>query len=305
MNQPVKATTKSARFQRIVSVITISIISFVGLEALVYINNLYQNQVYIMASGYIYLIMLIWLYFLFDLHFKEADIGGMGVWKAIGRRFKYFASWDHFRYFQNHLIMPGILYWGAIILIGINFGHHKLQQFIAVVTSFCLVVSYGLFKEVFHNRLMPISNNHFVLLSYVKIFASWLAYAGSLGIVWYYCFPPHVFYFFTFMVTLMLLYQALFQLSEYKAKYLGNILAVSAFMTIISYYVFQNWNVNYFSAGLFMTAVYNFFWNMLHHSIRKTLTAQIFLEQLAILALIIIMVFGVTNFNAKIDRCVF
>lgn len=296
-------STNRMRVQRAISVAAISIISVVGLEALVYINNLYQTQIYIMAAVYIYLIMLIWMYFLFDLHFKEKQVTPHNLFRAIAHRFKYFASWEHFRYFQNHLILPGILYWGSIILIAINFGHYRLQHFIAIATSFSLVIAYGLFKEVFHNRLLPIRNNHFVILSYVKVYASWLAYAGALGIVWYYCFPEHVFYGFVFLVTAMLLYQALFQLSEYKAKHISSVLAVSAIMSLLSYYVFQNWNVNYFSAGLFMTAVYNFLWNMLHHSIRKTLTAQILLEQVAILILLVIMVFGVTNFNAKIDRC--
>src|SRR5258708_18585191 len=186
-------------WHRGISVLTISIISFVGLESLVYIRNLYdpeiyrQNPVYIETSFFIYLILVIWLHFIFDLHFRDREPTATGFWHAIKIRFKHFANWEHFRYFQNYLILPGLVYWGSIILIGINFGHVKLQQFIAVISSVSLIICYSLFKEIFHRRQLPIEDNHFVILTYVKLYASWVLYAGALGIVWYYCFQSVVF----------------------------------------------------------------------------------------------------------------
>ncbi|MDB4940074.1 MAG: hypothetical protein JWO40_499 [Candidatus Doudnabacteria bacterium] len=295
-----------SKTHRAISVIAISLISFVGLELLVYINNLYLTQTYIMVSFYIYFFMLLWLYFIFDLHFKDRDyLDAKTITRTIGRRFKHFAVWENFRYFQNFLILPGLLYWGSIVLIGINFGHLKLQHFIAVTTSLALVVAYSLFKEVFHQKQAPITNSHFVMLTYIKVYASWLVYAGSLGIVWYYCFKPIVFYVVVFLVTLMLLYQALFQFCKITLQNLGLAVLVSLVMALTSFFVYQFWNVNYFSAGLFLMAFYNFLWNILYHLIKKTLNGQVFLEQLTIFILIVVMVFGVTNFKAKIERCVF
>lgn len=296
-------------WHRTVSVITISLISFVGLESLVYIRNLYdpeiyrQSPIYIEASGLIYLILLFWLSFIFDLHFRNREpITATGLWHKFKNRFRHLVNWEHLRFFQNYLILPGLIYWGSIILIGINFGHVKLQQFIAVVSSLALVVAYTFFKEIFRRKTTPIDDNHFVILTYVKLYASWLVYAGALGIVWYYDFSPLMFYAVIFLVTMMLLYQALFQFGEVRPRNVGYIFAISLGLSLSSYFVYRFWNVNYFSAGLFMTAIYNFLWFMLYHGIKKTMNRQVVMEQLAILAVIIVMVLGVTNFKARIDR---
>ncbi len=282
-------------------------ISFlIGFEALVNIANLNQNQIYVEISGFIYLILLFWLYFLFDLHFRDREhFTAQTLLHAFGRRFKHFANWEHLRYFQNYLILPGVLYWGAVILIAINFNHLKLQHFVAVSSALALALSYSMFKEVFNDKAASINNTHFIVLIYVKLFASWLAYSAALGIVWYYCFPTWFFYAVVFLVALMLLYQSLFQFCVLSGQHFLIVLGIAAAVTISSFFVYKYWNVNYFSAGLFMTAIYNFGWSLFYHKIKETLSLQVFMEQLAILALILIMVFGVTDFKAKIDRCVF
>ena len=201
------------------------------------------------------------------------------------------------------MILPTMLYWGAVIIIGINFGHTKLQHFIAVASTIALIIAYTLFKEIFRKRVARVSDAHFILLSYIKLYASWLMYAATLGIIWYYCFPPILFYTLSFLVTFMLLYQALFQFCGIKREYITKILGISLVIAVMSYFVYDYWNVNYFSAGLFLTAVYNFLWSLLYYSIKKTLTLNTLFEVVAIFILILIMVFGVTNFKAKIERC--
>ena len=94
------------------------------------------------------------------------------------------------------------MYWGAVILIGINFQQYKLQQFIIIATSISLITCYTFFQRVFHKR--EINTNHFIILTYVKLYASWLIYTASLGIIWYYCFTPTIFYLVIFLVTFML-----------------------------------------------------------------------------------------------------
>jgi len=289
--------------QRVISVIAISIISFVGFEALVYVNNLYQPIIYIKLAGFIYLILLIWLSFLFDVHFKLPTQGSNGFLEALGRRFHYMISWMHFRHFVNYLILPGIIYWGTVILVGINFGHEKLQQFIVVVSALALVASYSMFKEIFHVKKTPIENRHFLVLSYVKLYAAWLVYSAALGIVWFYCFPANIFYFVVYFVTFVLLYQALFQFNKLNFRNILRIAFISFVVTLASYFVYIYWNVNYFTAGLFLLAIYNFLWQLLFHILNKSLSREVFFQNFAIFFLIMVMVFGATNFNAKIDRC--
>lgn len=299
-----KAHPHKTVWHRALGVLVISILSFVGLETLVYINNLYQPQIYIETAAAIYLVLVIWLHFLFDLHFRDREhFTAKKLWHAIGRRLKHFAKWEHLRYFQNYMILPGILYWGAIILIGINFRHYALQQFIAIAAGAALVIDYSLFKEIFRSRLLPVAGAHFVVMVYVKLFAAWLIYTAALGIVWYYCFSPGIYHVAIFLVTLMLLYQALFQFSEMRLRNVAYVIIISALLSLSSYFIYRYWNVNYFTAGLLMAAVYNFLWMLLYHKLKNALTWRVFFEQLALLILVAAMVFGVTDFKSKIQRC--
>lgn len=293
----------SHNVQRVIAVAAISIISFVGLESLVYIANLYQPQVFLEASLFIYLIMIIWLHFLFDLHLREDHTDAKSIVHAIGLRFKHFASWENLRYFQNYLILPGLIYWATIVLVAINFNHIRLQQYITVVSSICLIVCYTFFKEVFHSRFAPLKNSHFVILAYVKLYAAWIVYAAALGIVWYYCQGQYYYHLIIFVSTFMLMYQALFQFSRMKLESILHVFLISAFVAVASFFVYKQWNVNYFSAGLFLTAIYNFLWTIFFHYTNKTLTREIMIEQVAILVLLMIMVFGTTNFRSQIGRC--
>jgi len=291
-------------WHRITSIAAITIITFVGFEALLYINNLYQPAQYIKLSIGIYLIMVFWLVFLFDLHYKNILTGHKGTFlQALRHRFHYVFNWEHFRHFQTYMILPGIIYWGTVILLGINFGHNTLLQFLAVCSSLALIMAFSMLKEIFHAKQSPIKNQHFLVLGYVKLYATWLIFSAALGIVWFYCFPPHIFYLVVYLSTFMLLYQALFQFSNVRFRNVVLVVLISLAVSIGSIFVYQYWNVNYFSAGLFLTAIYNLFWGLMFHHMNKTLSRNAILEQAAIFVLIVVMVFGVTNFHAKILRC--
>jgi drug/metabolite transporter (DMT)-like permease len=135
------------------------------------------------------------------------------------------------------------------------------------------------------------------------MYASWVLYAGILGITWYYCYPIHVYYLAIFTITLILLYQALFQFHADTFYNIVPSLIIAVIITVVSALVYYFWNVNYFTAGLLLTSIYNFCWNILLHRIKKTLTPEVFVEQLVFLLLLLVMIFGVTNFKEKIDRC--
>jgi hypothetical protein len=294
---------KQIKVQRFISVGAVALLVFVGLLTLVKIENLYQTRVYVQTAFAIYAVLLIWMYFIFDLHFKPGKEPIVWAWHFFKRRFHHFMNWQHFRHFQNYLVLPGMLYWGAVIIIGINFQRHSIQNFVAIVTSVALVLSFSLFKEIFHSKKTPIENSHFVVLTYVKLYAAWLVYSGALGIVWYFCLPPFYFYFLAFIGSLMLLYQALFQFDAVSVKNVRMVVGASFIVTLVSYFVFHFWNVNYFSAGIFLAAVYNILWGFIFHWCHNNLTREIILEHIAIFTLIAILVFGSTNFRATIDRC--
>ncbi len=289
--------------QRIISVAAISIISFLGLEALVYVNNLYQPRIYIYLSIFVYLFLAVWLHFLFDLHFKETPDYAVSFLKAMKRRFAHFMSAAYFRHFQNYMVLPAILYWASVIMIGINFGHLPLQQFVAIVTALCLIASYSLFKEIFHSKFAPVRDAHFHVLVYIKVYAAWLMYAASLGVVWYYCFSPYVFYLSVFLTTFLLFYQAMFQTAQLSFDHALSAVVFSLFLAGLAYFVYGLWNVNYFSAGIFLAAAYNFLWHMFFALNKKMLTRNFFMQQALIFAIIIVMVFSVTNFSARIGGC--
>jgi len=294
----------AAPWHKIVSVLAIAAISIIGLEGLLYINNLYQPVLYVQLSAIIYLFLLLWLVFIFDLHYKTPLGPGLNMTQALKHRFRYMLRWEHFRHFQNYMILPGIIYWGSIIVIGINFGHGKLQQYVVIASGLALIGCYSLFKEIFHNKETPISSRSFLVLSYAKLYAAWLIYSAALGIVWFYCFPANVFYLVVYLVTFMLLYQALFQFAAVNYRNILFTAVISLVVAAASIFVYKFWNVNYFSAGLFLTAIYNLFWGLMYHSAKKTLRREVVLEQLAIFTLIVVMVFGVTDFHARILRCV-
>ncbi len=287
---------------RAIEVLAITLMAFVGFEGLIKIENLYQPILFIQLSGIIYLILFIWMHFLFDLHFRKRQ-PFVSMVQQIKGRFEHFLVWENFRHFQNYLVLPGTIYWGSVVLIGINFGHHGLQQAIAVCSSLGLICTYAFFGKLLGHQIDVSNEVEFLILTYVKIYSAWLLFAGSLGITWYYCFPQSTYYLTVFMVSFILLYQALFL---FHATSFWNVLraaGIALIVTAFSVVVFHVWNVNYFTAGLFLTAIYNFLWTLLFHSIRRTLTPAVIIEQLAFLALMLIMVFGATNFRERIDRC--
>ena len=287
---------------RIISIIALVIICFGGLEALAYLTNLYQPKIYIYLSVYIYLFLLLWLQFIFDTHFKSENYV-LSLFQSLKHRFQHFLVWKNFRHFHNFMILPGIIYWGSVILIGINLGHVMLQQFLVIVSALALVISLTLFHEVFRKDLNGVQRHHFIILSYIKIYAAWVIYSAALGITWYYCLPANLFYLGIFLATFMLFYQALFQVSEISLRGLLIVFAVALIVAAVSYVVFLRWNVNYFSAGFLLAATYNFLWSLGLHAVRKTLTRNFFFEQLLFYILVLVMVLSVTNFRAQIDRC--
>ena len=295
-----------SRLHHAISIAVISTLSIGGFEALAYMNNLYQPTRYINLALEVYFFLLAWLVFIFDLHFRDRSTPlreAESIGRAIAARFGHLVVWQNIRHLYNAAILPSIIFWGTVILVGINFGHVQLQQILIAASSVALVSCYTLFKEIFRTRELPVSNTRFLVLYYAKLYGSWLAYSASLGIVWYYCFPAGAFYAMAFGVTFILKYQALYQYGVLTPRNVAWALIGAVLMCIASYFIYIYWNVNYFTAGLLMTAFYNLMWGIFFHSVNKNFTKENILENFAIFILMVVLVFGTTNFAERIARC--
>ena len=289
-----------------ISVAAITLISLIGLEGLAAMNNLYQPAQYVYLAVAVYAVQLFWLAFVFDLHFRDRGTAAgdaESFAQALARRLRHLWSWHNLRHLLNAIVLPGIIYWGTVLLVGINFGHVGLQQVLVVTSTIALVACCSLFKEIFRTRQLPVPNAHFLVLYYAKIYAAWLAYAAMLGIVWYYCLPPATFYVLAFAVTFELKYQALYQYSSLTLRNVALAVVVALAMCAVSWFVFAYWNVNYFSAGLLMAAVYNLMWGTFFHSVNRHFTTENVFENMVLFVIMLVVVFGTTNFAERIARC--
>jgi ABC-type enterochelin transport system permease subunit len=81
-------------------------------------------------------------------------------------------------------------------------------------------------------------------------------------------------------------------------------LLIALIMGIIGQVVYVYWGYNYFTAAVFLTACYNFFWGVFHYRLDKALTRKAFWEILIVSLIIGSMVISVTNFSARLlDSC--
>ena len=159
-------------------------------------------------------------------------------------------------------------------------------------------------KEIFFRQKEKVDRDIFVVLTVVKIYAAGALYAAALSMLRYYCLSPFYFSAEVFCFTFLLIYQAIYQ---HRLVTGGNIainFAISLVMATIGYFVYVYWGYNYFTAAVFLTACYNFFWGIFHYRLDRALTRHAFLEILIISVLVAAMVISVTNFSAKIlDGC--
>ena len=294
--------------QKILSTLIVTVGAFVGFEALSYVVSLYQLKSALYLSFYIYIFHILWLMFVFDLHLKRRGVlaelrlnhRGMSLlWRALKARFAYMLNWHHFRHFQNHLVLPGLLYWSCVILIFLSPFNYMLKQVIILATTLSMNIGYWFMKEHVSSRLeAQLTSLKFLAL--VKLFAAFLVYAAVMGVTIHFGYGSWFLGSATAVVTFLLVYQALFQHNFISVSSFLWIVIISLILAGVSMLVYRFWNTQYFAAGLVMLAVYNTLWGLLHHHLEKTLTGRIVLEYLAMTALVVSLLLGSHNFNQRI-----
>lgn len=289
--------------QKFVITALAALVAFLGFQAASEIMNSYQIAIFAQVSLYVYLFLVFWQSFVFDLHLKKTRTSTdfrRTFADSLKDRFDYLKHKHHWLQFQNYLVLPGTIYWATIGLLYLNPFDERFKQVIIVLSTLGLTVAFWYLKKIFYQHGAA-SRNERQMIFLVKIYASYLGFAASLGVTRYFGFGAAFFTLLVFCVTFLLFYQAFFQHHSLNLEALRQTLSSSAFLAILAYIIFYIWNVNYFSAALVLTAFYNTIWGIIHHQyIDRDLTRQIVLEYLAVLFVILVIVFSTTNFAERI-----
>ncbi|MEJ0020968.1 MAG: hypothetical protein WDN47_00105 [Candidatus Doudnabacteria bacterium] len=298
----------SEKNHKYLSTFIVSFGMLLGFEALSYIVGIYQLNTGLFVAFYVYAFHIFWLTFLFDLHLKKRSVlaaagldhkGAQMVWNACKERVRHVFQWEYFRHYQNYLVLPGLLYWATVILIFLNPFNTLLKQSVIFSASIAMTVAYWFIKEHFSKRLE--AQYHWItVLALVKLFTAFLIYSAVIGVTFHYGYDVGFLLPAVVTITFLLVYQALFQHNLLSFPIFIWIVILALVMGIVSVWVYNYWNTEYFTAGLVMVAVYNMLWGILHHYLDKTLTQKVVFEYLAMMILIISFLFASHNFNQRV-----
>src|SRR3989344_2441594 len=204
---------------KFLSTLIVSIGAFLGFEALSFIAGIYQIKTYVYVSFYIYFFHVFWLTFIFDLHSKKRSVVGAYLSgelsqslmkQAIADRLEHIKSWHYLRHFQNFLVLPGVIYWAVVILLFLNPFNEPIKQLIVVSSSLAMSLAYCHFKDFFRRKL-EMREFGVKILALVKLYAAFLIFAATLGVVSYFGMDWTLLVLGIFCLTFILVYQALFQ----------------------------------------------------------------------------------------------
>ncbi len=289
--------------QKFVIILVAALTTFFGLEVASQTLATYQLPLFLRVSLYVYLFLIFWQTFVFDLHLKKAGSWRAlehSLWQALKARFEYLKERHHWLHFQNYLILPGFIYWMTVALLFLNPFDELRKQVWIFLSTVALSGGFWYLKTVFysHREASRISREVIFL---AKLYASYLSFAAGLGLVRYFGLGAEFFTLTAFLITFWLLFQALFQHHFIGFQTLKFLLLAGIGMAAAGYFVYSLWNVNFYSGGLVLAAVYNTIWGLVHHKfIDQNLTRRIVYEYLAVLFVILVIVFGTTNFAERI-----
>ncbi len=305
------------KHQKIISIILIATVVFGGLAVLINIVNLNQPALFLKSSLVIYIYLTLKITILYDLHFKNPGALKRAkkqhesithwikrdfkiIFSALRNRFHYLGKKRHWQIFQNYLILPGILYWSTIALLYIQLGKTASQYLLAFLSGTGIVVIYTFLKEALIRKTEKVERDIFAALTAVKTYTIAAAFGSSMALLRMFCVKPEYFTAIIFSLTFLLMYQALFMHKLWKGKNIAWTFFISTFQALAAYFVYIYWGFNFFTAAIFLAAIYNFMWGIFHYHLDGALNKKVFFEILIICALIAFMVFSVTNFRSSL-----
>lgn len=304
----------------VASILNLAVV-LASFEALIAIVNLNEPVIYIRTAFVVGIFHILQIFLLYDLHYKipgsleraRKHHESVAHWLektikvfifALWDRCSHLRQWKFFRQWLNYLVLPGIIFWSTISIFFINFNNVKIQQSFVLFSSLALALNYWYLKEIFIRGKEKVDEDVFVILSVVKIYSSAIMYGVSLALIKRYCLDASFLQMGVFALTFLLVYQALFQHRLTNLKNISIAMLISVIMSVFSYSILVYWGYNYFTAGALLAAGYNLLWGVFHYKLDKTLTWHSFWEILIISLVVGVMLFGTTNFKARIlDDC--
>lgn len=289
--------------QKFVVALVAALVSFFGFQALSLTLEAYQLPAAFKIAFLVYVFLVFWQTFVFDLHLRKprtyTDLG-RSVAGSLKERFEYLKHGHHWLHFQNYLILPGVIYWSTVALLYLNPFDALLKQVWIFLSTMALATSFWYLKSVFyaHRDASRLTRE---MIFITKLSATFLAFTAALGIARYFGYGGEYFGLTVFLLSFLLMYQALFQHHYVGSKMLKFLLITGALLGAAGYLIYFFWNVNFYSGALVLAAIYNAVWGIVHHKyIDQNLTRQIVYEYLAVLFVILVIVFGTTNFAERI-----
>lgn len=276
---------------------------FFGLQAASRAIALFQISSFFSVSFYVYVFLIVWQTFVFDLHLKQARSWSgweNSVWRAVKTRFAYLAERHHWLSFQNYLVLPGVIYWSTVILIFLNPFRAALDQVWIAMATIMLASAFWYLKTVFyahHDAPKPVRQMIFL----VKLYASFAAFTAAFGISRFFGYGGGFLWLIVALMTFLLMYQALFQHHYIGPHILKFLFGSGVLLGALGYGMYFFWPVNYYSGALVLAAIYNTTWAIVHHKyIDENLTKELVYEYLAVLFVLLVIVFSSTNFAQRI-----
>ncbi|MGE5297842.1 MAG: hypothetical protein ACM3KM_01640 [Acidobacteriaceae bacterium] len=295
--------------QKVLSSAVSVLLTFAGFEALSYlIGRTYQLEIFAGLALNIYILHLIWLIFLFDLHLRKRAIllelaehkGFVLFQKALALRVAHLFQWTYFRHYLNFLILPSIVFWSVVTLICLNPFNNGVKQAVIVFASLCMSVAYWHFKESF-NRRFEVHHLGIKILNLVKILAAFLFFAAVLGFTFYFGYGPWFLGVSVFAGSFILVYQALFQHKLFNWSLFWPVSVLSLIVGLTSFAVFSVWSSNYLTGAVIILAVYNTCWGILHHYLDKDLTQKLVYEYVLLMILAVSVMIASHDFVTRIE----
>jgi hypothetical protein len=138
-------------------------------------------------------------------------------------------------------------------------------------------------------------------LTLAKVYAAFLFYSSIVGFCMYFGLGEWSVFIYSFIVTFLLIYQALFQHKYAIFKTYPVIMGISFLMSVCAVVLFRLWNYEYFGAGLLLAAVFNSCWGFFHHQLEGNLTRKLVIEYFLLLVLISSFILGTHDFTPRIN----
>ncbi len=305
------------KHQKLITISLISAASLGSFEALIYVVNLNQVKTFLLLAAAVWLYLWVKVTLLYDLHFKQTDALSRAQKKhedvshKLKKFFKVFFSalWDrvaHFRRFEmfakwaNYLLLPGLIFWATVAFLFLNLGKALPQQLVAILSSLALVINFWYIKEIYTRKEEKVALDIFAALSAIKIYSVVMLYFAAVTLTRYFALEPVLLVLGVFALTFLVMIQALSQHKFTSVKNLLGVVVISALQSLLAYFVYMYWGYNNLTAALFLTAFYNMFWGVFHHSLEGDLNKRLFWEIVLVSLFIALLSVSTTNFRARL-----